>query len=95
MIKNYLKTCGFKKIQLETVERYNSFIQLQNILCKRDSDKPIEEVLEEYIFPKDKKTEVRLPDSDDQTSITFNRLFERGVNSELMGNCLRWTSYKN
>jgi 2-polyprenyl-3-methyl-5-hydroxy-6-metoxy-1,4-benzoquinol methylase len=93
-LKNCLETCGFNKIQLETVERYNSIVQLRNILCKQNSGKIVEEILQKYIFPKDEKDEVRLPDLDNRIEREFNRIFENGVNSELMGNCLRWVAYK-
>lgn len=93
-LRNYLKTCGFNKIQLETVERYNSIVQLRNILCNQNSGKIVEEILQKYIFPKNEKDEVRLPHSDDRLESEFNRIFEKGVNSELMGNCLRWVAYK-
>ena len=93
-LKNYLETCGFNKIQLETVERYNSIVQLRNILCNQNSGKTIEEILQKYIFPKDEKDEVRLPRLDNRIESEFNRIFEKGVNSELMGNCLRWVAYK-
>jgi 2-polyprenyl-3-methyl-5-hydroxy-6-metoxy-1,4-benzoquinol methylase len=89
-LENYLKTCDFSNIKLETVERYNSLLQLRNILCRDGSERNVEETLKKYIFPKNKDDDVRLPDIDDRTTIMFNRLFERGVNSELMGNCLRW-----
>ena len=92
-LKNYLETCGFNKIQLETVERYNSIVQLRNILCNQNSGKTIEEILQKYIFTKDEKDEARLPRLDDRIGGEFNRIFEKGVNSELMGNCLRWVAY--
>lgn len=31
-LRNYLEACGFRNIRLETVERYNSLLQLRNIL---------------------------------------------------------------
>jgi 2-polyprenyl-3-methyl-5-hydroxy-6-metoxy-1,4-benzoquinol methylase len=91
-LSNYLKTCGFHNIGLETVERYNSLVQLRNILCGQKSERP-EKILEKYIFPKTEADEVRLP-SYDKINSEFNRVFEKGVNSELMGNCLRWVAYK-
>ena len=72
------------------MERYNSLLQLRKILCSDGSERNVEETLKKYISPRNKKDEVRLPDIDDRIGIMFNRLFERGVNSELMGNCLRW-----
>lgn len=93
-LENYLKACGFSNIRLETVERYNSLLQLRNILCREGSKESVEATLKKYIFPGNKEDEVRLPDIDNRIRTTFNRLFERGVNSELMGNCLRWIAQR-
>lgn len=93
-LKNYLKTSGFNDISLETVERYNSIIQLRNILCGKDDENNIEEVLNKYIFPENEKDEVRLCAVDNKIEGEFNRIFEKAMNSELMGNCLRWIAYK-
>lgn len=93
-LKNYLKTSGLNKIRLETVERYNSFLQLRNILCCKDEEKNIEIALKKYIFPENEKDEVRLPPVDDNGRGEFNRIFGKAVNSELMGNCLRWVAGK-
>ena len=92
-LKNYLKTSGFNDIHLETVERYNSIIQLRNILCHKDGEKNIEEVLNKYIFPENQNDEVRLPAVDDKIEGEFNRIFGKTMNSELIGNCLRWIAY--
>lgn len=92
ILKNYLKTCGFSNIRFVTVERYNSLLQLRNILCRQNSERNVEETLKRYISPKNEKNEVRLPNVDDPVESRFNRIFERGVNSELMGNCLRWAA---
>ena len=92
-LKNYLEACGFSSIRLETTERYNSLLQLRNILCNQNSGKNIEEKLEKYIFPKTEGDEVRLP-SHNRIESEFNRIFEKGVNLELMGNCLRWVAHK-
>lgn len=92
-LKNYLETSGFEKIRLHTVERYNSIVQLRNILCNPHAEKSVEEKLQDYIFPKDEKDDVRLPHLEDQKEQEFNRIFEKSVNSELMGNCLRWVAY--
>jgi 2-polyprenyl-3-methyl-5-hydroxy-6-metoxy-1,4-benzoquinol methylase len=92
--KRYLEETGFKKIDLETVERYNSLMQLKNILCNWNSEENIEEILRKYIFPKHESDEMRLPDSREGKNQIFNKLFERGVNSDLMGNCLRWAAHK-
>ena len=92
VLDNYLKTCGFSDIRLETVERYNSLLQLSNILCRDSSEGSVEETLKRHIFPKNEKDEVRLPSVDNAVENTFNKVFEKGVNSELMGNCLRWAA---
>jgi len=92
ILENYLKTCGFSNIRLETVERYNSLLQLRNILFRQNSEVSVEKTLKKYIFPENGKNEVRLPNVDDPVEGGFNRIFERGVNSELMGNCLRWAA---
>ena len=93
-LKNYLRTCGFGNINLETVERYNSLLQLRNILQAGKSDEEVDEILERHLFPKTKTDEVRLPNLDNRIECEFNRVFETGVNSELMGNCLRWVARK-
>lgn len=91
-LTNYLKACGFSNIRLETVERYNSLVQLRNILCGQNSERDIEETLKKYIFPQNERDEVRLPNVNDEIESRFNRVFEKGVNAELMGNCLRWAA---
>ena len=91
-LKNYFKTCGFSNIRLTTVERYNSLLQLRNIICKQNSARNAEETLKQYIFPENERDEVRLPNIDDPVESRFNKIFERGINSELMGNCLRWVA---
>lgn len=88
-LRNYFGVCGFENIHMETVERYNSLMQLKNILL----DSPVEETMRKHIFPKTERDEARLP-SKDKTEIKFNKMFEIGVNSELMGNCLRWIATK-
>jgi len=94
VLKNYLESCGFNKIRLETVERYNSFLQLKNILCNTYSENDIEDILEKYIIPKSEKDDVRLPHVDDKIESEFNRIFEKSVNSDLLGNCLRFIAFK-
>ncbi|NJD53192.1 MAG: class I SAM-dependent methyltransferase [Candidatus Methanoperedens sp.] len=94
VLKNYLETCGFNEIRLETVERYNSLLQLKNILCNTYSENNIEDILEKYIIPKNEKDDVRLPHVDDKIESEFNRIFEQAVNSELKGNCLRFVASK-
>jgi len=93
-LKNYLGACDFNNIRLETAERYNSLLQLRNIICSQNSAKNIGEILKRHIFPKTRNDEVRLPNLDNQTEMEFNRIFGKGVNSELMGNCLRWVAVK-
>ena len=85
-LQNYLNTSGFEDVSLETVERYNSFEQLKNILC-RSPKRSVKETLNKYLFP---DNENRLPS---ETESGFNKLFGRGINSELMGNCLRWAAH--
>ena len=92
ILERYLKTCDFSNISLDTVERYNSLLQLRNILSRQNSEVNVEETLNKHIFPEDEKDEVRLPNVDDQLDSKFNSLFEKGVNMELMGNCLRWSA---
>jgi len=94
ILERYLKTCGFGSIRLETVERYNSLLQLRNILSRQNSEVNVEETLKKYIFPENDKDEVRLPNVDDRIESKFNKLFEKGVNMELMGNCLRWAAIR-
>lgn len=88
---NYLKKCKFKEIKLETVERYNSLIQLKRILCGEYGKKNINKILRDNIFAKP-KDDVRITKTKQEEE--FNRIFERGLNTELMGNCLRWVCRK-
>ena len=92
-ITSYLKKCGFNKIILETVERYNSLIQLRRILCGEYNEKYVERVLKQNVFAKSEE-DVRVPHLDNRQESEFNRIFEKGVNSKLMGNCLRWMATK-
>jgi len=93
-LTNYLQSSGFGDIILETVERYNSLLQLTNILCNQRSEQNVEEILAKHIFPETKKDETRLPDINNKVETEFNRIFEKAVNAELMGNCLRWIARK-
>ncbi len=87
-LKNYLTVCGgFSKIHLSTVERYNSFSQLQRILATKN--KKAEEILKSEIFIKP-QNDKRLPSARHSQEGIFNEIFARGVNATLMGNCLRW-----
>ena len=92
-ITNYLKKCRFNKIILETVERYNSLIQLRRILCGEYSEKYVDRILKQNVFAKPEE-DVRIPHLDNRQETEFNRIFEKGVNSKLMGNCLRWMATK-
>ncbi len=92
-VKNYFKNAGFRDIHFETVERYNSMSQLKDIICNPTQAGNIEHKLNQHIFPETEKDEVRLP-GHNETELKFNKVFEKGVNSELMGNCLRWIAYK-
>ena len=86
---NYFKICGFTDIKLETVERYNSLIQLKRILCGYYSSERFGEILEQNIFSKPAE-DVRIPHLQNHQETEFNRLFEKCVNNDLKGNCLRW-----
>lgn len=92
-LDNYLRKCGFNKILLETVERYNSLIQLRRILSGEYGQKNIERILRQDIFAKP-RADVRIPNLNNRQESDFNRIFEIAVNSELMGNCLRWEANK-
>lgn len=91
---NYLKKYGFDNIKLETVERYNSLTQLRRILCGEYNKRDAEIILKQDIFAKPEE-DVRIPQLNNRQEIEFNRIFEKGVNSELMGNCLRWMATKS
>lgn len=90
---NYFKRCGFNEVTLETVERYNSLIQLKRILCGEHNKDSIEKILKRDIFAKLKK-DIRIPHSNNFQETEFNKLFEKSVNGELMGNCIRWIAIK-
>ena len=91
-LENYLVSSRFSNIRFETVERYNSILQLRNILCADLKNTNIEEHLEKFIFPG--SLDARLPNKKDYIECEFNRIFEKGVNSELMGNCIRCIAHK-
>src|SRR3989344_2537075 len=91
-LKNYLTTYGgFSHTRLSTVERYNSFLQLQRILAN-GGKKKTEKFLKNDIFVKP-KNDKRLPPASDSKEGVFNEVFAKGVNAQLMGNCLRWRAY--
>ena len=88
-LKNYLTVCGgFSRVHVSTVERYNSFLQLQRILAKKNAGKT-EKVLKNDIFI-NQKNDRRLPPERHSKEAILNEIFAKGVNSKLMGNCLRW-----
>jgi 2-polyprenyl-3-methyl-5-hydroxy-6-metoxy-1,4-benzoquinol methylase len=91
-LTNYLKISGFKDIKLETAERYNSLVQLRNILSGKNQSHSIDETLKKHIFPQDSKDEMRLPDFSNEIENRFNKIYGNAVNAEMMGNCLRWTA---
>jgi len=93
-LKSYLERCGFGKVILETVERYNSLIQLRRILSGEYNQKNVEEILRRDIFAKP-KDDVRLPHFNNRQESEFNRIFGKAVDDELMGNCLRWQAKKS
>ena len=92
-LKSYLERCGFGKVILETVERYNSLIQLRRILSGYYNQKNVEEILRRDIFAKP-KDDVRLPHFNNRQEREFNKIFGEAVNNKLMGNCLRWQAKK-
>jgi len=81
-LNNYLRLSNFTNIKFETVERYNSILQLRNILCEKSTD------INKHIFSEN--IDARIPNETDYIESEFNRIFEKGINSELMGNCIRW-----
>jgi 2-polyprenyl-3-methyl-5-hydroxy-6-metoxy-1,4-benzoquinol methylase len=81
-------------ISLETVERYNSLVQLTRILNNEYNLNNVEEILKNQIFTSDIDN-VRLPNLKNKKENDFNKIFEKSVNAELIGNCLRWTGKKN
>jgi len=93
-LENYLKTYNFRDLKFETVERYNSLLQLRNIICRKNTDVDIEKYLTKFIFPINEEADARLPNIHDEIECEFNSIFEKGVNSELIGNCLRWIAHK-
>lgn len=92
-LTNYLKKCGFNDLMLETAERYNSLVQLRRILCGEYNQNCVDRILKQDVFAKPEE-DVRIPRLDNHQETEFNRIFEKGVNSELMGNCLRWMATK-
>jgi SAM-dependent methyltransferase len=92
-LNNYLWKRCFSRVAFETVERYNSLIQLRRILCARYNNDNIDELLTRDIFA-DPDQDVRIPHSSNRQEIEFNEMFGKCVNDKLMGNCLRWSARK-
>jgi len=92
-LRAYLEATGFEVKNLETVERYDSLKQLKRILTREYDSDQIEEVLNRDVFA-DSNENVQLHQNYDNLSKHFNPIFETGVNSKLMGNCLRWITFK-
>jgi len=90
-LSNYLNKLF--DISLETVERYNSLVQLTRILNKEYNLTNVDEILKKNIFSSE-QDDVRLPNLNNQTELKFNKIFQKSFNDELMGNCLRWTAIK-
>ncbi len=90
-LSNYLNTSF--KISLETVERYNSLVQLTRILNDKYDLTNIDAILKKDIIT-DEKNDLRLPNLNNKKEIIFNSIFEKSINEELMGNCLRWKAIK-
>ena len=88
-----LHKAGFKasSIELSSVERYNSLVQLKRILTGYYDNPDIEKLLR-YNILADSKRDLRLEYSGKES--LFNDMFEAGVNSDLKGNCLRWAVTK-
>jgi len=91
-LTNYLKLGGFSVESLSTVERYNSLVQLRNILTNWDDDE-LPNIIKKYASPKSRASENRLPPHN-SVEQDFNEIFGEAVNSRLMGNCLRWVARK-
>lgn len=94
-LTNYLNACGFSNVRLRTVERYRSLEELRDILCQPDSERDMPKILNRLIHPEGEQADRRLPPVNDPAQTIFNRLFERGVDSELMGNVLRFVAFKS
>lgn len=92
-LNNYLGKCGFDRVAFETVERYNSLIQLRRILCAKYNNDNIDELLNRDIFA-DSDHDVRIRRSGNRHEINFSDLFGECANDKLMGNCLRWSASK-
>ena len=89
----YLKKSMFDNIRLETVEKYNSLTQLRRILRGEYNEKYVDIILKQDIFAKPEE-DVRIHHPDNYQETEFNRMFEKGADSMLMGNCLRWMATK-
>ncbi|MFH1514196.1 MAG: class I SAM-dependent methyltransferase, partial [bacterium] len=92
-LTEYLKKSRFDNIRLETVEKYNSLTQLRRILRGEYNEKYVDRILKQDIFAKPEDN-VRIHHPDNYQETEFNRMFEKGADSMLMGNCLRWMATK-
>jgi SAM-dependent methyltransferase len=88
-MREYFKRAGLKNVKLETVDRYNLYLQLKRILSGEYDKGNVEQLLKRDVFAKP-KDDVRLQHEPPFQETEFNRLFGQAVNNELMGNCLRW-----
>lgn len=88
-----LQKTGFylKNIDLSSVERYNSLLQLTRIINGYYNGN-ISNILKHDIFTAPSTaTDIEFSQSKE---VRFNEMFEAGVDSELKGNCLRWIATK-
>ena len=98
-----MKATGFEIEQLVPNERYNSLKQLKRILSEEFVSERInpsmlyryriKEILNQDVFACPNEND-RFPRNYDTLSKLFKPILEVGINSKLMGNCLRWVSYK-
>lgn len=88
-LQQYLKLAGLGHIKLETVDRYNCYLQLKRILSGEYDKGNVEQLLKRDVFAKPNE-DVRIKHEPSYQETEFNRLFGQAVNNELMGNCLRW-----
>ena len=94
-LNQFLIKTNFKDINIGTVERYNSYRQLDIILTEKLNQKKIDvgEHIAETITVDETKDD-RLTNNQNNTEKNFNQLFSDIVNSRLIGNCLRWKATK-
>ncbi len=87
----YLVSSGFIWTHFETYERYNSVMQLRNLLCGRYERTNIQDLIWDSIIPECKQDDYRLHE-DNAVEAKFNTLFKEVVNEKLLGNCLRFVA---